>query len=103
LALKGEARSVTISIHNDGIPIPPYAIGRIFESLVRGDDEWDEECDAPIGSINLGLGLYITKEIIVAHGGTIDVTSSEKDGTVFTVRLPRLSNTAAPQPLALAD
>jgi len=43
----------------------------------------------PAGSINLGLGLYITKEIVAAHGGTIGVTSSENDGTIFTVRFPR--------------
>ncbi len=38
---------------------------------------------------NLGLGLYITKEVVVAHGGTIEVTSSEMEGTIFTARFPR--------------
>jgi sigma-B regulation protein RsbU (phosphoserine phosphatase) len=35
------------------------------------------------------LGLYITKDIVVSHGGTIDVTSSEEDGTTFTAHFPR--------------
>ena len=39
--------------------------------------------------INLGLGLYITREIIVAHGGRVEIASTEENGTVFTVRLPR--------------
>ena len=37
---------------------------------------------------NLGLGLFITKEIVTAHGGVLDVTSSEKSGTTFTAHLP---------------
>jgi len=38
---------------------------------------------------NLGLGLYIVREIIASHGGTIEVTSTEEAGTSFTVRLPK--------------
>ena len=41
----------------------------------------------PTGS--LGLGLYIAERIVSAHGGRIDVESSEEAGTTFTVRLPR--------------
>jgi signal transduction histidine kinase len=37
---------------------------------------------------NNGLGLAITKEIVEAHGGGIDVRSSETDGTEFVVTLP---------------
>jgi two-component system CheB/CheR fusion protein len=39
-------------------------------------------------SAGLGLGLYIVKEIVTQHGGQISVTSSEGQGTTFTVRLP---------------
>ncbi len=88
--LKGEPKEIVLSIQNDGIPIPPEAIGKIFESLIRGEEGIEGE-EATPGSINLGLGLYITKEIVTAHGGIIGVTSSEKEGTVFTVRLPRMS------------
>ena len=38
---------------------------------------------------NLGLGLYITREIVVAHGGRIEITSTQQNGTIFTIRLPR--------------
>ena len=37
----------------------------------------------------LGLGLFIVREIARSHGGTVEVRSSEAEGTTFTVRLPR--------------
>jgi phosphoserine phosphatase RsbU/P len=39
--------------------------------------------------MNLGLGLFITQEVVQAHGGTIQVASSEEKGTTFTARFPR--------------
>lgn len=90
VTLKGKVDEIVLSVQNDGVPIPPDAIGRIFESLIRGKNEKEDENYTASGSINLGLGLYITKEIVAAHGGTIGVTSSESEGTVFTVRLPRV-------------
>jgi signal transduction histidine kinase len=85
VSVTGEAADVAVSVHNDGVPIPPSVIAEIFEALVRsGEGE-----DAHLESNNLGLGLYITKEIVSAHGGTIKVTSSEKFGTIFTASFPR--------------
>ena len=63
------------------------AISGIFDALVRGGTEVNS-------TTNLGLGLYITKKIITAHGGTISVTSSDKDGTTFTALLPRAADAA---------
>ncbi|WP_409050719.1 sensor histidine kinase [Variovorax guangxiensis] len=37
---------------------------------------------------SLGLGLYIAREIVGGHGGTLVVTSSAEEGTAFSVRLP---------------
>jgi signal transduction histidine kinase len=42
----------------------------------------------------LGLGLYISREIVTAHGGTIDVDSQTGDGTTFTIRLPLATDPA---------
>jgi signal transduction histidine kinase len=92
LRVRSDAEEVTLSVHNEGVPIPPHAIPAIFSSLNRAtalDGEVHPE------SVNLGLGLYIVEEIVTAHGGTIAVTSSEKDGTTFTARLPRCMKVSA--------
>jgi signal transduction histidine kinase len=84
LTLRGETDSIRLTVHNDGTPIPPEAIGTIFDPLVRSADE---ELGAP--STSLGLGLFIVKEVVDAHEGTIEVSSSAEQGTLFTVVLPR--------------
>jgi signal transduction histidine kinase len=81
----GDAMDVSISVHNDGVPIPKDAIGGIFDALIRGGPDGDDASS----STNLGFGLYITKEIISAHGGTVRVASTERHGTTFTARFPR--------------
>ncbi|EJN26197.1 MULTISPECIES: sensor histidine kinase [Pseudomonas] len=84
LTLRGEADSVRLTVHNDGAPIPPEVLPTIFDPLVRNADE---ALNGPTTS--LGLGLFIVKEVVKAHQGTIDVSSNEADGTMFTVVLPR--------------
>ena len=81
----GTSHDVVLSVRNKGVPIPQEKLGTLFNALVQGDGERQE----PAGSTHLGLGLYITRKIVEAHGGTIDVTSSERDGTRFVVSLPR--------------
>ena len=82
----GDPEAVTITVRNDGAPIPADKISMIFDPLTRVVTE----NGAILTSGNLGLGLYITKEVVVAHGGTIKVTSSDAEGTLFTARLPRM-------------
>lgn len=86
VTLRGENDAVHLSVHNYGEPIPDEAIGTIFDPLVRSADE---ELGQP--STSLGLGLFIVKEVVTAHGGTIEVSSSETEGTLFSVMLPRKS------------
>lgn len=85
VSVEGGTDDVVVSVHNDGVPIPAGSVAGIFEALVRSR----EGEDAHLQSNNLGLGLYITKEVVTAHGGTIKVTSSEKYGTTFTALFPR--------------
>ena len=87
--VQGDGDSVVVSVHNYGIPIAPEVVGRIFDSLTRGSDYNDERYPA---LFNLGLGLYISKEIVISHQGMISVTSSEKEGTTFTARLPKAAS-----------
>jgi signal transduction histidine kinase len=84
LTLNGDGEQMCIKVHNHGAPIPPEAISTIFDPLVRSASE---ELGQP--STSLGLGLFIVKEVVMAHHGTIEVSSNEADGTLFTVLLPR--------------
>ena len=86
LAARADNGDVVLAVHNGGPPIPAEALGTIFEPLVRGAALEAPEQRRP-GSI--GLGLYIAREVVAAHGGTIDVKSSADAGTTFSVRLPR--------------
>jgi PAS domain S-box-containing protein len=91
-----EQAHVVVRVHNMGPPIPPEEIPTIFEAFRRA------QAGRPVpGDKGLGLGLYITKEIVAAHGGTIDVRSTADGGTTFRVRLP-CSGTAQMPPRAIA-
>ena len=87
LSLASEGSSdVVLKVHNEGPPILPELLGTIFDPLVRQVAPGSAASRVP-GSI--GLGLYIVREIIVAHGGTVEVASTVQQGTTFTVRLRR--------------
>lgn len=75
---------LTISVSNPGPMIAPEHLPRLFDRFYRIDPSRQRQSDGA------GLGLSITKSIVQAHGGTIDVTSDE-DSTRFTLNLP-LSN-----------
>ena len=79
---RGTTDEVEISVHNEGPPIPRSLDGKLFEPLRRGDTRDN-------GDRSIGLGLFIAQRIVVAHNGTIEVHSSESDGTTFTIRVPR--------------
>lgn len=72
---------VVVRVHN-ATTIPPEEVGSLFEPFRQGRDSLRT-------SRGLGLGLYITRSVVEAHGGTIDVESSPGVGTTFTVVLPR--------------
>jgi signal transduction histidine kinase len=72
--------AVAIGVHNEGPPIREELLPEIFEPFHRGQ-RGDEG-----GS--LGLGLFIVREVVRAHGGEVTVRSTASGGTTFTVRLP---------------
>lgn len=71
--------TVTVSVHNWGTPIACETLGCLFEPLMRG-------CQQPVKASNVGLGLFIVKEIAKAHGGDVSVVSTPQEGTRFSVR-----------------
>ena len=85
LSLASEREDIILTVHNQGSPIAPDLLPTIFDPMVRNISR-DAQLRRRPGSV--GLGLYIAHEIVTAHGGTIDVTSSVGSGTVFTVRFP---------------
>lgn len=80
VAAREEGDDVILSVHNEGPPIPAAVMPTIFEPFRRGAGDRAE---------GLGLGLFIVSEVVRAHGGTISVRSSQREGTTITIRLPR--------------
>jgi signal transduction histidine kinase len=64
-----------------GPPIPPEVLPYVFEPLARGRAEG--------ASHSIGLGLFIARAIVLAHGGHIQVSSTTDTGTTFTIALPK--------------
>ena len=87
LTADSEADAIVLKVCNLGDPIAPEALRSIFEPLVQAPGANSELHER--SKTSLGLGLFIVREIVLAHGGTITVQSSIAAGTVFTIRLPR--------------
>jgi signal transduction histidine kinase len=82
--LEGGSAEVRFEVRNSGPAIEPSVLDRIFDPLYRGGQPELSEADTS----SLGLGLYIAREIAVAHGGRIEARSGEGE-TLFRVHLPR--------------
>jgi len=82
VAARGSARDVTITVQNEGPVIAREEWDRLFQPTQRGSS-------GNGGADHLGLGLFIVDKISGAHGGSLTVDSTERDGTIFTMRLPR--------------
>jgi signal transduction histidine kinase len=94
VAAREAGEDVVLDFHNVGRTIDPDALDAIFEPFVRGPASAEDQ-----GSTSMGLGLYIAREIVAAHGGTIEVTSTAEAGTTFQVRLPRHPRPVTPAPV----
>ena len=80
LSLKGheDANWVVTSIKDSGPGIKRTDIGHLFEAYFTTK-----------GSDGTGMGLFLTRQVIKAHGGSIDVKTEEGQGTEFIIRLPK--------------
>ncbi|MFP5352986.1 MAG: sensor histidine kinase, partial [Actinomycetota bacterium] len=72
--------SAIVRVSDRGIGIPSDEIPKLFERFFRASTAGITE--------GTGLGLSISKEIVEAHGGSIEVVSEEGAGTTFTISLP---------------
>ena len=94
LEAEGGREAVSVRVKNYGPAIPADALQVMFNPLVQVPAQ-APGAEEP-RSTSLGLGLFIARHIVLGHGGTLEVESSDADGTIFTARLPR---TEAPQGL----
>ena len=83
----GGPDAISVRVKNYGAPIEADALQVIFNPLVQVSSPGSGPGDRR--STSLGLGLFIARTIVAGHGGTLEVESSERGGTVFTARLPR--------------
>jgi len=77
-----EGTQAVIEVADEGPGIAPEHIAHIFERFYRSDEARSREAGGA------GLGLAISKRIVEAHDGVIEVESDEGKGTMFRVRLP---------------
>lgn len=82
IALSSEDDHAVLSVSDNGAGIPLDDQPRIFERFFTG----------PSGRGGLGIGLYVTRQIVRAHGGRVTVHSAPGDGTTFRVTLPTVSH-----------
>lgn len=80
---------VTLDVKDDGPGIPESMQGRLFEAFRTSK-----------GEQGTGLGLYISRSFVEAHGGSLELVSTGTTGTLFRVRLPHAASGLRPPSLA---
>jgi signal transduction histidine kinase len=81
LELRNTEAVLAVTDHGSGIPAA--AVPHLFQRFFRAAHT------AQANTAGMGIGLYVVHEIVVQHGGSVEVTSEEGSGSTFTVRLPR--------------
>ena len=80
LLLRAQGGHAVLTVRDQGVGIPKEAQARIFDRFVRMTDAKT--------TTGLGLGLFITRQLVEAHRGTIEVESEPGHGSTFTAKLP---------------
>ena len=80
VSVRGVGGHAVVTVKDHGPGVAPEDIRTMFDAYTR--------LGQPHRAPGLGLGLYVAREIVTAHGGEIEASSSLGHGTVMTVRLP---------------
>jgi two-component system, sensor histidine kinase len=83
ISITGGSDSVTVAVNDAGIGIPQGELSRIFDRFSRASNA------RRLRISGTGFGLFLAKQLVRLHGGTIAVVSDEGHGSTFTVGLPR--------------
>jgi signal transduction histidine kinase len=86
VSARRKSETVIVQVKNFGIEIPPESLQVIFNPLVQLSSKDSKSNSQP--STSFGLGLFIAREIVEGHNGTIKASSTKKNGTMFTVQVP---------------
>jgi signal transduction histidine kinase len=84
VVLEDGADHVTLSVHNEGKPIPLSEQAALFAPFYRTPDAERSR------AAGWGIGLAVVKGVAEAHGGRVSVDSTGAEGTTFSIRLPKL-------------
>lgn len=79
-ALDGDATCVRVQIRDRGLGIPPDDVPKLFTRFFRARNA--------MGISGIGIGLYVVREFVALHGGSVDVVSDVGNGSTFSVGLP---------------
>jgi CheY-like chemotaxis protein/two-component sensor histidine kinase len=89
--------AVAVAVEDNGLGIPQAALPGIFEMFSQVDRGPSPQAGRTHASGGLGIGLALVKGLVEMHAGTVEVQSTEGEGSVFTVRLP----TVTPEPASV--
>jgi len=84
ITVKDLVDKVSVSVKDSGIGIPEKYQKRIFSKFFRATNA------KQVKTHGTGLGLFLSKTVIEAHGGMINFKSNESDGTTFTFEIPKI-------------
>lgn len=100
VSVRQHGERIRISVKDEGIGVKEEERGRIFERFTQAD----MSSTRPFGGT--GMGLYIARQIVAAHGGDIDVDSVPGKGSTFTIELslsPSVEDLRGGQPASLGE
>jgi PAS domain S-box-containing protein len=81
--------TVSVAVSDEGIGIPQAELPQLFQRFYRASNVDERQISG------LGVGLYIVKELVTLHGGTVEVVSEEGQGSTFIITLPLLEEQMA--------
>ncbi|MES1208598.1 MAG: ATP-binding protein, partial [Pseudomonadota bacterium] len=80
--LEREAEAARLTVSDTGIGVPAHEVPRLFERFHRVEGAVARTHEGT------GIGLALVKDLVELHGGTVEVSSTQGEGTAFTIRIP---------------